>query len=307
MYNALLGATDLDGRNFNYTNPLIDGWRTPWHVCPCCVGNIPRTLLMIPTWTYVTGEKGIYVNLFIGSRIKVERVAGTDVEMVQKTDYPWSGNVSITVNPAQPRKFSVHVRIPDRKTSKLYSGQPEVSGYRTLAVNGKSIHPKIEKGYAVITRQWKAGDRIDLELPMQPQRIRADERIEATRGLVALRYGPLIYNVERADQADLAQPLGTAPIEAQWRGDLLEGVMVLKGSWANGKPMLAIPNYARMNRIGQEAGDGAPAGDPSINYAPGTAISGATTPTNAASAPTERRQRRVSDGPESIVWMKAAP
>jgi DUF1680 family protein len=53
IYNALLGATDLDGKNFYYDNPLVeDKPRYPWHVCPCCVGNIPRTLLMIPTWTY---------------------------------------------------------------------------------------------------------------------------------------------------------------------------------------------------------------------------------------------------------------
>ena len=74
LYNALLGATDLDGQTFFYDNPLVDGQRNPWHTCPCCVGNIPRTLLMIPTWTYVRGDDGLYVNLFIGSTINVEKV-----------------------------------------------------------------------------------------------------------------------------------------------------------------------------------------------------------------------------------------
>ncbi len=73
--------------------------RYAWHTCPCCVGNIPRTLLMLPTWTYAKSADGVYVNLFIGSTITLENVAGTDVEMVQTTDYPWSGKVSITVNP----------------------------------------------------------------------------------------------------------------------------------------------------------------------------------------------------------------
>jgi hypothetical protein len=82
MYNALLGSMDLEAKNFYYDNPLVGGRpRYPWHVCPCCVGNIPRTLLMIPTWTYVKGKDGLYVNLFIGSTIKVEKVAGTDVEI----------------------------------------------------------------------------------------------------------------------------------------------------------------------------------------------------------------------------------
>jgi uncharacterized protein len=199
MYNALLGSMDLAGKNFYYDNPLVDyRARYPWHVCPCCVGNIPRTLLMIPTWTYVKSQDGIYVNMFIGSRINVEKVAGTDVEMVQQTDYPWSGKVAITVNPKQAKKFSVHVRIPNRQTSVLYPATPEVSGVKSFAVNGQALTPKIEKGYAVVTREWKAGDKIELELPLAPQRLTADERIVANRGRVALRYGPLIYNVERA-------------------------------------------------------------------------------------------------------------
>ncbi|HXT12757.1 MAG TPA: beta-L-arabinofuranosidase domain-containing protein [Candidatus Angelobacter sp.] len=265
IYNALLGATDLDGKNFYYDNPLIASRvRYPWHTCPCCVGNIPRTLLMIPTWTYVKDKDGIYVNLFIGSRINVERVAGTDVQMVQKTDYPWSGDISITVNPKQSRKFTVYVRIPNRQTSALYSEVPEVSGYTSFAVNGKSVRPKIVKGYAVVTRKWKAGDHIDLELPMKPQRITADAHVKADQGRVALRYGPLIYNVERADQSDLSEALGSGPIKAEWKPNLLDGVVTLDGTWADGQPMTAIPNFARMNRVTDS-----------------------------------------SAGPESIVWMKS--
>jgi uncharacterized protein len=303
MYNALLGSTDLDGRHFQYTNPLIDGERTLWHVCPCCVGNIPRTLLMIPTWTYVKGGNGIYVNLFIGSRINVEKVAGTDVEMVQQTDYPWSGKIAITVNPKQPREFSVRVRIPNRNTSELYTETPAVSGYTSFAVNGKSLTPQMKKGYAVVTREWKAGDRIELELPMKPQRIIPDHHIQADQGRVALRYGPLIYNVERADQSDLAQPLGAAPIKAAWRGDLLDGVMVLEGSWADGKPLVAIPNYARMNRIGQKAAAAESPTDSAVNYAPGsTADDDATNAPSAQGASQPRPDSR--SGPESIIWIK---
>ncbi len=304
MYNALLGAIDLDGTVFNYTNPLIDGQRTPWHVCPCCVGNIPRTLLMIPTWTYVKGDDGLYVNLFIGSRIHVENVAGTSVEMVQHTGYPWSGNVSIQVNPAQPREFAVHVRIPNRTTSELYSGEPEVNGYVSFRVNGKPVTPKTDKGYAVVRRRWTTGDRIDLELPLEPQRIKADERIEADRGRVALRYGPLIYSVERADQPDLSQPLSAAPIRAKWRGHLLGGVVALEGSWENGQPMMAIPYYARLNRIGEMAEGETTPGDSVVNYSPGATVSEASDATDSATPKPNSRSRPGSDGPESFVWMR---
>src|SRR6185503_3749201 len=100
-----------------------------------------------------------------------------------------------TVNPEQAKTFSVCVRIPNRTTSKLYKESPAVSGVKHLTVNGESHTPEIRKGYAVITREWKPGDRVELELPMEPQRIVADERIAADKAMVAFKYGPLIYNV----------------------------------------------------------------------------------------------------------------
>jgi hypothetical protein len=219
----------------------------------------------------VKGTDGIYVNLFIGSTINVEKVVGTDIQMVQKTDYPWSGNISITVNPKQSKKFTVYVRVPNRTTSALYTPTPQVSGVKSLAVNGKPITPRIENGYAVITRDWQAGDKIDLVLPMEVQRVKADEHIAADRGSVALHYGPLIYNVESVDQPDINQPIGAAPLTAEWRGDLLGGVMAIKGSWADGSPLLAIPNYARNNRLAATSSEGA-AANPAIDYSGGATI-----------------------------------
>jgi hypothetical protein len=108
----------------------------------------------------------------------------------------------------------------------------------------------IRKGYAVITREWKAGDRIEMELPLEPQRIVADSRIKADVGMAALRYGPLVYNVETADNVNIDRKLGDAPLGTEWRPDLLGGVMVITGKWQDGSPMLAIPNFARMNRVG---------------------------------------------------------
>jgi DUF1680 family protein len=254
MYNALLGSLSLDGKDFTYTNPLSTAQpRYEWHVCPCCVGNIPRTLLMMPTWTYVRGEDGLYVNLFVGSTIKVEKIAGTDIQMIQKTDYPWSGKVDLTVNPAKPANFTLYIRVPNRTTSALYTPTPQVSGLVSLSVNGQSMTPTIEHGYAVIRRTWKKGDKVALELPMKIQQVTADDRIEADRGRVALRYGPLVYNVEAADNKDITQSLGPAPLRLEWEPNLLHGVMVIKGQWADGSPLVAVPNYARMNRVAPTA------------------------------------------------------
>ncbi|MDP4291298.1 MAG: glycoside hydrolase family 127 protein [Bacteroidota bacterium] len=250
MYNALLGSIDYTGTNFCYTNELT-GFepRYPWHVCPCCVGNIPRTLLMVPTWSYVKSDDGIYVNLYIGSTINIEKVAGTDVEMIQKTDYPWKGDVAITVNPKQTRQFTVYVRVPNRSTSELYTTVPEVKSLKTLTVNGRPIPMKVEHGYIAIKREWKRGDKINFLIPMEIQKITADNKIEADRGRLALRYGPLIYNVEKADQPNIDQAIGNAPMKLEWRPDLFNGIMTIKGQWADGSPLVAIPNYIRSNRI----------------------------------------------------------
>ena len=250
FYNALLGGVALDGKSYCYTNPLINTERALWHVCPCCVGNLSRTLLMIPTWTYVKDATGLYVNMFVGSRISLGQVAGTDVEVIQKTDYPWSGSISIAINPKQAKTFSVYVRIPDRTTSKLYKDSPVVRGVKRFAINGLEEYPTMLKGYAVVTREWKAGDRIELELPMEPQRVAADPRIKANLDSIALKYGPLVYNVEAPDNRNIRQKLGSASLRTEWRPDLLGGTMVIRGKWADGSDLLAIPNYARMNRVG---------------------------------------------------------
>ncbi len=249
MYNALLGGTDLAGENFYYTNPLdANAGRAPWHTCPCCVGNIPRTLLMMPTWAYATSPDGIYVNLFVGSTITLQNIAGTDVEMVQDTEYPWKGKVAMTVNPKAASRFSVRIRMPNRDVSTLYRSSPEANGMGAITVNGAVVKAVVENGYAVITRSWKAGDRIDFTVPMKIQRVRASDKIEAARGKVALRYGPLMYNIERVDQ-DITKTLdANAPLTTEWRGDLLGGVMVIRGKFTDGSAMMAVPNYARTNR-----------------------------------------------------------
>lgn len=249
LYNALLGSIDLAGENFYYQNPLDQRRsRYNWHGCPCCVGNIPRTLLMLPTWMYAKDDNSLYVNLYIGGRVHVGEVAGTPVELVQKTDYPWSGDVSITINPQTPREFGVKVRSPKHSVSELYSCIPESDGITAISVNGEEIRPTMEKGYAVIRRTWTAGDRIDLVLPMSVQRIKGVDEIEATRGRVALRRGPLIFAVEEVDQDPDSVLPPDARLRAEWKEELLGGTAVLTGSWADESPLTAIPYYLRNNR-----------------------------------------------------------
>jgi len=300
MYNALLGSLDLEGRHFYYTNPLDATMaRSSWHTCPCCVGNVPRTLLMVPTWTYAKAPDGVYVNMYIGSTITLEDAAGTDIEMVQQTDYPWAGKIALTVNPKVAKQFTLRLRIPNRTTSKLYKTTPEVSGLVSLSVNGKPVKPVISMGYAAISRSWKAGDKVELELPLQVQRVKADDRIASTRGKEALRYGPLIYNLEKVDQ-DISKPVAEkSRLKPEWRGDLLGGVMAIRGEFADGSPLLAIPNYARVNREKDLPPEAGPlAADESFYMGPT-----AQKPAPPATAPGERRAPRP---PGSVIWIHEA-
>jgi hypothetical protein len=280
---------DLAGRNFYYDNPLdANVQRYPWHNCPCCVGNIARTMLMLPTWAYSKAADAVYVNLFVGGRVQLGSVAGTDVEMIQETDYPWDGTVTLTVNPASPTRFAVRIRSPRRDISTLYRAVPNGDGINRIAVNGAVATPAEAHGYVEILRRWEKGDTIEITLPMPIQRVYGSDKITAgegrpspVKGRVALRIGPLLYNIEKLDQ-DITSALDrAAPLSRVWRGDLLGGVAVIRSTFAGGAPMMAIPNFARFNRY--------PAPPPPVPPpAPGT-----------PPAP-----RPAPPPPESIVWIR---
>lgn len=248
LYNAILGALDLECQHYYYDNPLeARVARYRWHVCPCCVGNLPRTLLMLPEWMYAKSAEAVYVNLFAESRGRIDGVAGTSVEIEQKTEYPWKGLVAITLRPARAARFRLHVRVPDRNVSELYRAAPPLPP-AVFRVNGRMVKVPRRNGYAVIERTWKPGDRVECELPLGPQRIEPDERVAQLKGMLALRYGPLIYNLEAQDQ-DLTRPAPAALVlKPEWREDLAGGVVALHGQFSDGSPLVAIPNFARMNR-----------------------------------------------------------
>ena len=127
------------------------------------------------------------------------------------------------------------------------------------------MKPAESRALAEIVRLWKQGDAIELALPMPVQRVYASDKIisgdnrpSPTKDRVALRMGPLVYNIEQVDQ-DISSVLpASAPLAAEWRADLLNGVNVIKGTLAGGAPMLAVPNFARYNRNPPGAQPGGP-------------------------------------------------
>jgi DUF1680 family protein len=260
LYNNILGAVELTGTNFYYQNPLdASRARYPWHGCPCCVGNIPRALLAIKDGIYSVNppRTELYLSHYVDSEATIPDVGGAALRIRQTTRYPWDGEVSVTLHPARPASFTLQLRIPDRTESELYAATPDLEGRFTVRVNGQPQSPRFERGYIALRSQWQAGDRIELSLPMQIQRVTADPRVAANAGRVALQYGPLVYNVESVDlpsdqSLDTLALAPDAPLHAVWDDQLLGGVQAVRGAFADGTPLQAIPNFARLNRISHQ-------------------------------------------------------
>ena len=114
LYNGLIAGVSLSGDKFFYDNPMgTPGGhaRQQWFGCACCPGNVTRFMASVPGYVYAIDKKDVYVNLFVGGNSKL-KVGDTEVELVQKTQYPWNGDVEIDVTPNKNDKFTLLVRIP---------------------------------------------------------------------------------------------------------------------------------------------------------------------------------------------------
>jgi len=195
------------------------------------------------------------------------------VTLVQSTDYPWNDTVRIRVNLDHPAGFRLCLRIPgwvngQPLPSDLYRYQDPTPGLWSVTVNGKKAASEVRDGYAVLNRSWKPGDEVVLTLPMPVRRVVGNPRIEATRGLVALERGPVVYCLEGVDNGGKVQNAvlpDSARVRAVSRPDTLGGVAVLEITGAQrvekGGPepakagpaeLLAVP-YAVWNNRGPGA------------------------------------------------------
>ena len=256
-FNGFISGVSGSGNAFFYTNPLeYDGMkknnhglagRAPWFGCACCPPNLMRTLAAFTGYFYAVRGEALYVNFYAESAGEAT-IAGTTVKLVQATDYPWSGGVKLTVSPAQPATFTLKVRIPgwvqgQPVPSDLYRYEIPAVHVWSVRVSGVVVNATPEQGYVSITREWHAGDTVELNFPMAPEKVRGNEKIAATRGQEAFECGPVVYCFEPADQPIPAGVAANAEISAEARPDLLGGVTVLKIDGAT-----AIPYFAWNNR-----------------------------------------------------------
>ncbi|MCR5132105.1 MAG: glycoside hydrolase family 127 protein [Prevotella sp.] len=207
LYNGLISGVSLDGGGFFYPNPLESmgqHQRQAWFGCACCPSNICRFIPSLPGYVYAVKDRNVYVNLFLANSTTLD-LAGKKVALSQQTEYPWDGDIAIKVDKNAAGKFAMKIRIPGWAKgqvvpSNLYSYTDNERIQATCSVNGTEVEVKTtEDGYLTIDRKWKKGDVVRLHFDMKPRTVRALERVEADRGMVAIERGPLVYCAEAVD------------------------------------------------------------------------------------------------------------
>ena len=274
LYNGLISGVGLDGKSFFYTNamqitdgfthPAMEPTRSGWFECSCCPTNMVRFLPSLPGYIYAQKGNSIYVNLFIAGTANIS-LNNENVKITQVNNYPWSGALSLSVEPQSPARFNVLVRIPGWSRAKaipsdLYSFENKAASNVVIKLNGRPVKYTMQNGYAVINSQWKKGNKITLNLPMEVKEVIANKAVKVDSNKVALQRGPIMYCGEWKDNegkvSNVIIPRNTN-FKPAYEGDLLNGVMILKAEVLKrdsvyGKvkkaEFTAIPYYSWANR-----------------------------------------------------------
>ncbi len=220
LYNGFLSGMGVDGRGYFYVNPLLSrgGYDRPhWHWCACCPPNVMRLLASLSGYFVTADQSGLQIHQYAPMSIE----AGA-TRLKVETAYPWNGQVSIVVEQTPADAWTLQLRLPGWCDS------------ATLEVNSqKSPADAAQNGYLRLERRWQAGDRVTLQLPMQPRLTAAHPRIDATRGSLAIEYGPLVYCIEQHDHDFDIMDVAIAPdaaLEPAWQPDFLGGALLIKAA-----------------------------------------------------------------------------
>ena len=189
IFNALFAAQSPDGRRIRYYTPF-DGPRayysTDTYCCPC---NYRRIVAELPSLVYYRTDGGVAVNLYTSSQASLV-LDGVKVEIRQETDYPRSGRVVITIDPAGATEFPLRLRIPRWCQGATVADNDE---------RAAAAEPAADR-FFTITRTWRAGDRVTLEMPM-PFRLVKGRVAQAGRAAVAR--GPQVFCLSRSRNKDV--------------------------------------------------------------------------------------------------------
>ncbi|MBO3769395.1 MAG: glycoside hydrolase family 127 protein [Candidatus Brockarchaeota archaeon] len=225
LYNAILAGISLNGKEYFYVNPLADRGkhrRQAWFECACCPPNIARLLAGLPGYFYAVSKNEVWINFYCESTAEIE-LKNRSIKIIQRTGYPWEGDVTITLHTDGEQDFIVKLRIPGW------------SNGASVSLNGAELETDIRPGtYLEINRTWKTGDTIKISLPMPVRKLVCNPNVYENLGRIALMRGPIVYCFEAVDNPgfdvwDLIIP-GESILETEYRPDLLDGVVIIKGT-----------------------------------------------------------------------------
>ena len=239
LYNSMLSGVSLSADRFFYPNPLESNGqheRSAWFGCACCPSNIARFVPAIPGYVYAVTDKELYVNLFISNDADIT-LGKKKVNISQKANFPWDGKVEISVNPEIHGKFDLKIRVPGWALNEalpggLYKFTDQNNEPIKLLVNGEDSEITLLDGYAVISRNWKSGDKVEVDFPMPVRKVIADERVKEDIDKIAVQRGPVIYCAEWPDN-NTGNVLNyvinkDAAFTTEFVPSLLEGTQVIK-------------------------------------------------------------------------------
>ena len=260
LYNGLISGLSLDGKKFFYPNALeSDGvykfnrgecTRQSWFDCSCCPTNLIRFIPSIPGLIYSTTQDFIYVNLYASNDANIA-LKNNNLEIAQKTNYPWDGKVAISVSPKKETPFTLKLRIPSWARNQVLAG--DLYHYKTISpakttisINGKPFAYKEDSGYISITRKWKKGETILLNFPMEVKEVVTNYKVEGNKGKVSLQYGPIVYAIEEIDNPTTFDKItvnANDTYKVVKEPTLLEGINTIQTT-----NFTAIPYYSWSNR-----------------------------------------------------------
>jgi DUF1680 family protein len=206
LYNGALDGLSLTGDRFFYGNPLASNGknaRREWFGTACCPANIARLIASLGNYIYGYKDDKIYVNLFVGSQTTFNLSKG-DIQFTMNTGYPWTGNVSCTLNMKKKLTYAIAFRLPGWATGTvapggLYNFVNAALEKPVLLLNGTAIPYQIQEGYVVVEHEWKDKDVIEYQLPMSIQKVVSRNELKFNNDRVAFQRGPLVYCIEGAD------------------------------------------------------------------------------------------------------------
>lgn len=215
LYNGVISGMSMDGGRFFYPNPLSsDGkyafnadnntTRQPWFGCACCPSNLCRFIPSVPGYLYGVKDNNIFVNLF-AANVSTIKVNGKDVILEETTEYPWDGDIKITVKKSNAKNANLLIRIPGWARnqvvpSDLYQFADKETPSYSVTVNGKTVEADLSanKGYLPV-KNIRKGDVVRIHFDMPVRTVIANQKVADDKSKVAVERGPLVYCAEAAD------------------------------------------------------------------------------------------------------------